>query len=191
MRLALAALLLGSASPALSQSTPKDTASRDSTRAVRDSRRYNCPDCGMLAFGAAVGYIAGFLASPSLYLTHGGAALPKPTKPLDAPPLSVYITGGPVASQNEDLGWSHAEAVELIARGFYADLRYEQYWLLPQHVLYGVARVGYLARPLPGAYGGVVVGYRGARGQPIEGRQQGIEVGFPLFLGLGAGRWRF
>lgn len=105
--------------------------------------------------------------------------------------VAAYVTGGPVFTQNDDLGWTHTESVEALARGAYAELRLEHYYLFPQHVQYGLARVGYLARPAPTVSGGVTIGYRGVRGPPIEGRQQGVEIAFPLLIDLGTRWWRF
>lgn len=177
--------------PAQDRPTPRDSARADSSRrATRpDSTRVvQCPDCLMLIFPAA----AVWLAAPSVYLF--GRIAPEAPAPLTTfwtRHAALYLTGGPTATQNPDLGWTHTEGLELLAHGAYMELRGEHYYLFPQHIQYALARVGWFAHPTATASGGLTVGYRGTRGPPIEGRQQGVELAFPVVIDLGSRWWRF
>ena len=105
--------------------------------------------------------------------------------------VALYLTGGPVASQNPDLGWTHGEEIELVTHHVYADGRLEQYYLLPQHLGYATGHIGFVLESEHRLSGGMGVGYRGVHGPPVDGKQQGLEVALPLVWSSGDRWWRF
>jgi hypothetical protein len=155
----------------------------------RDSlSRRGCIDCGMLILPAA----ALFLAAPSMYLAFTDSSGPPPSRTeFGANHLSFYLAGGPVASQNPDLGWTYGAQIELLTRGFYSDGRLEQFYLIPQHLGYATAHVGFIVPSEHRLSGGVALGYRGVRGPAILGRQHGVEIALPLVWSTGDRWWRF
>lgn len=158
------------------------------TSVAGDDRKRQCVDCGMLIFPAA----ALFLAAPSMYVSFGDSSPPPPARTeFGARHLSFYLTGGPVASQNPDLGWTYSENIELLAHGLYADGRLEQFYLLPQHLGYESGHIGFIIPSTHRLSGGLAVGYRGVRGPSIVGRQEGVEIALPLVWSTGDRWWRF
>lgn len=161
---------------AIPQATPKgDSLLNDSTR------RIGCVDCGMLIFPAA----ALLLAAPSMYVSFADSIPPPGRNEFARNHLALYLTGGPVASQNPDLGWTHGESIELLSHGVYADGRFEQFYLFPQHLGYATGHLGFIVPSAHRLSGGLAVGYRGVRGPPILGRQEGVEVALPLVWSTG------
>lgn len=172
----------GVASAQRPATAPADSTRTDTARcrcATRDTLRRHPVDSPLMLFGMVA------LAAPPLLLmgidSAGASAGPFTFMRHHA---AAFLSGGPVFSQNQDLGWTHAEIVETRFGGVYAQARLEHYYLFPQNIRYEVAHIGYLWRTHAAA-GGVTVGYRRAAGPPIEGRQQGIEVGLPLVVGDG------
>lgn len=82
---------------------------------------------------------------------------------------------------------AHAINVEFLRKGMYSELRLEDFYL-SRHVEYQTIRFGYLFHPIPGTGGGVMAGYRRA---PGYARQEGLEIGLPLFVGVPGGTIRY
>lgn len=163
------------------RTAPVDSTRADTARcrcATRDTLPHRGPvDSPLLLFGMVA------LAAPPLFLmaTDSAGASAVPFAFLRHH-VALMLSGGPVFSQNQDLGWTHAENLQARLGGIYADARLEHYYLFPQNIRYEIARLGYLLRTHSAA-GGITIGYRGAYGPPIEGRQQGLEVGLPFLVG--------
>ncbi|HKW11779.1 MAG TPA: hypothetical protein VJO33_15435, partial [Gemmatimonadaceae bacterium] len=167
--------------PALAQQEPRADSLRHDSAHVRQ-----CVDCMMLIFPvAALG-----LAAPSAFLSFFDSAPTPARREYGNTHLAVYVSGGPVASQNPDLGWTHSQNVELLAHGVVADARLEQYYLFPQHLRYVTSHLGFILPSEHGLSGGMTFGYRGVHGPPIIGRQQGIEITLPLIWSRGDAWWR-
>lgn len=187
-RLALALAIAATASAQKPKTTPADSTGTDTTRCRcvgRDSVLRRGPvDAPFIPYAMAA------LSAPPLFLmaTDSGSGSAAPFRFLRHH-VMLALAGGPVFTQNDALGWTHGEDVEAEAGGVYADARLEHYYLFPQNVRYEVGRVGYLLRTHTAA-GGIVIGYRSVYGEPIEGRQQGLEIGLPFVLGDPDRPWR-
>ena len=146
-----------------------------------------CVDCMMLIFpAAALGLVA-----PSAFLSIIDSTTTPRQREYGNTHLAAYLTGGPVASQNPDLGWTHGQNIEVLAYGVLADVRLEQYYLFPQHLGYVTSHLGFILPSQHGLAGGITFGYRGVHGPPIIGRQEGMEITLPLIWSRGDAWWRF
>ena len=164
------------------QSPPRsDSLSKDSAH-VRQ-----CEECMMIIFPIA----ALFLAAPSAFLSFIDSAPPTGRAEFPTNHIALYLTGGPVATQNPDLGWTYGQAIEILTHGVAADARLEQFYLFPQHLGYTSAHLGFVVASAHGLSGGMGVGYRGVRGPPVIGRQEGVEIALPLIWSRGGQWWRF
>lgn len=154
----------------------------------RDSAHVRqCVDCMMLVFPAA----ALGLAAPSAFLSFIDSTATPSRRQYGKTHLAAYLTGGPVASQNPDLGWTHGQNIEVLAYGVLMDVRLEQFYLFPQHLGYVTSHLGFIMTSEYGLAGGITFGYRGVRGPPVIGRQEGVEITLPLIWSRGDAWWRF
>src|SRR3954470_4606793 len=162
----LVLLVMGRGALGGAQEPKSDSLRRDSVH-VRQ-----CVDCMMLVFPAA----ALGLAAPSSFLSFIDSTTTPSRREYGNTHLAAYLTGGPVASQNPDLGCTHGQNIEVLAYSVLVDVRVERYYLFPQHLGYVTSHLGFIMPSEYGLAGGITFGYRGVRGPPVIGRQEGIEI---------------
>jgi hypothetical protein len=133
------------------------------------------PGHGGLLFAMAAFTVVSAVA-PSAFTTLTTADT---TRQLGSPTkdhVSAYLTVG--GSWIEGQTWAYSGSVEVLKRGWYAEMRVETFHL-PRHFQYQSFSGGYLFRPKRGAAGGVTFGYRRASRDPA---QRGVMIGFPLIV---------
>lgn len=93
-----------------------------------------------------------------------------------------YLTNGDQEPSEGFHGGGHLAAIEFLLRGYYGELRLEQY-SIGDGISLQTFRLGYLAHPIPRVAVGATVGYRRGRGELWE--TTGIEVGLPIVYAFG------
>ena len=159
---------------------PRKTAARDTAPVGPDSP---------ILYGLALAVTAA-LAAPSAYALLPLDSTRDTVPPSSRPRLSAWASVGTAFSHNPDVGFTHSENARLAVGNFRADLGVASFHLVPQRIEYLTGRIGWLGRQGCHAAGGVMIGYRGMRGPPILGRQQGVEIGLPLVISTRRVRWR-
>lgn len=147
-------------------SVPADTVLPDSVRAYRH---------GGLLFAMAAFTVVSAVAPPVMMTQ----ATPDTTRTLSSPTsdhVAAYVAGG--VSWIEGQTGTYSVSVELLERGWYAEMRVETFHL-PKHIQYQSLSGGYLFRPKRGVAGGATIGYRRAS---RDRTQRGVTIGFPLIV---------
>jgi hypothetical protein len=99
----------------------------------------------------------------------------------------IGLGTGPGLGPHRRADWSGAADVglETMLHGIRLDARWE-HARLDERLEIRTAHLGWLAHPRRGVMGGVVVGYRDARG---PGMLRGVDFGFPLVVAIRGGGW--
>lgn len=172
---------------------PRDSVALDSARSGRADTDTVPPDSGrrgpvhpvwgpLLIPGAYVALMVAAIA-PAPLARWWGPAGPTRMALLDNHAAVHLSLGGQIEGPPTVASGIHAE---VIRNGWHAQLRGEDFGR-PPDILYVTARGGYLWRPKRYAAGGVTMGLVHASG---DSRQQGVELGFPLFVGMRTGTIR-
>ena len=189
LALALSPALAGAQRDALPAHVHPDSIPVDTTPAYRppSPRRTLAGTAQSMAFAVVAPFAtSAVLLFPGAYrVTAGDTTEADFVRDVVYPWMSVGMGPGVGPKRRADFSGTAAAGLEVLTHGVTVDARWEHVWI-PEHLELRTARAGWLAHPRPGLMGGVVVGYRDARGPALL---RGVDFGFPFVVAVAGGGW--